>query len=371
MGGKDENQASGERTCLNKLAFSKLRVYLYNPHATTQADKEFNAAFARRFDRGSHRYINERMSSMLHLLNSSFKSIERKVRSWRRPPSKKSVWTFLAQNNYKGLLVDTPHGKFWVRPGDSAIGYALFTNGEFDFIDFSRLKNAISNGTINLPKDAIFLDVGANIGTHTIYALNSGLFSQAISFEPDPGNFQLLEMNIKANGLGDKCHLLNIALGADAGTAELELAEDNFGDHRIRRDESATSTDARYAEGNRETTSVRMETLDQTLSDLGVDPSRCFLHMDVQGFEPYVLQGAQNFLASCETIFTEFWPYGLSRSGGTDDFRALAEKHFSYFIDFGAGETHTRPINTLKDLFDRYAEGIGTTLLLTKAPSAP
>ncbi|MES1991681.1 MAG: FkbM family methyltransferase, partial [Pseudomonadota bacterium] len=231
------------------------------------------------------------------------KQVKEKLR--RRTPSAKVIWAQLAQHNCKAVMLDTPHGIFWTKPGDNAIGFSLFTNGEFDYADFSRLQAAISSGTLKLPQDAIFLDVGANIGTHTIYAMNSGLFSQAVCFEPDPENFKLLCLNIKENGYGDKCHLLNIALGAASGTAELELAADNFGDHRIRQNGQNATVENLYNEEERKTVSVRMETLDAALAELGIDPTRCFLHMDVQGFEPYVLQGATKFLASCKTVFTE------------------------------------------------------------------
>ncbi|MES1991060.1 MAG: hypothetical protein V4441_08930, partial [Pseudomonadota bacterium] len=63
---------------------------------------------------------------------------------------------------------------------------------------------------------------------------------------------------------------------------------------------------------------------------------------------------------------SEFWPYGMTRTGGVESFRAQAEAHFTHFIDFGAGETKKRPINTLGALFGTYVKGIGTTLLLTK-----
>ncbi|MDO8288333.1 MAG: FkbM family methyltransferase [Parvibaculum sp.] len=292
------------------------------------------------------------------------KRVLKKLR--RRTPSAKVIWAQLAQSNCKAVMLDTPHGFFWTKPGDSAIGFSLFANGEFDYADFSRLQAAISSGTLKLPQDAIFLDVGANIGTHTIYAMNSGLFAQAVCFEPDPENFRFLSLNIKENGYGEKCHLLNMALGGAAGTAELELAADNFGDHRIRQSGQGTGVENRYDEEKRKTVSVRMETLDSALAELGIDPAKCFLHMDVQGFEPYVLQGAPKFLASCKTIFTEFWPYGMARTGGIESFRAQAEAQFTHFIDFGAGETNAHAISGLGDLFKTYAEGIGTTLLLTK-----
>ena len=175
-------------------------------------------------------------------------------------------------------------------------------------------------------------------------------------------------MNIAENGYADRCHLFNVALGNEEGTAELELAADNFGDHRIRHKAHRRSIDNRYEEQNRKTVSVPMDTLDGALEKIGVAADTCFLHMDVQGFEPYVLQGATKFLASCQTIFTEFWPYGMARTGGTESFRLQTESVFPYFIDFGAGETQAQPISKLRDAFELYAEGIGTTLLMTKAP---
>jgi FkbM family methyltransferase len=303
-------------------------------------------------------------------LKNALKRLEQKLRPGRKPPSAKQVWASLAQYKCKALLVDTPHGAFWTKPGDSAIGFSLFANGEFDYADFSRLQTAISSGVVVLPDDAVFLDVGANIGTHTIYAMNSGLFAKAVCFEPDPENFRFLSMNIEENGYGDRCHLLNMALGGEAGTAELELAADNFGDHRIRASAQIADVADQYGENKRKTVAVRMDTLDASLAELGINPAKCFLHMDVQGFEPYVLEGARGFLASSRTIFTEFWPYGMRRTGGTGKFREEVETQFTHFIDFGAGETGTRPISALPDLFAKYAEGIGTTLLLTKERAA-
>ena len=306
---------------------------------------------------------------MFNQLEQRFKRFRNKVSPNRHALSPKLIWAQLSKSRCKAVLLDTPHGFFWTKPGDSAIGFSLFANGEFDFADFSRLRTAIEAGVVKLPPDPVFLDVGANIGTHTIYALNSGLFSRAVCFEPDPENFRFLTMNIAENGYADRCDLRNVALGSGAGVAELELAADNFGDHRIRHEAHKGSIDNRYDEQNRKTVSVPMETLDEALEKLGIAADACFLHMDVQGFEPYVLEGAKKFLDSCQTIFTEFWPYGMARTGGTESFRVQAENTFSYFIDFGAGKTNTQPISQLKNAFEHYEDGIGTTLLMTKSPT--
>lgn len=255
-------------------------------------------------------------------------------------------------------------------PGDAVIGFWLFSKGQFDFAEFSRLLEAVTTGrTAPLPKNAVFLDVGANIGTHTIYALNSGLFSRAVCFEPDASNFRLLSMNIAENGYADRCDLLNVALGDKAGDATLELSSMNSGDHRIRI-ANACAPRGRYNEDDRPTVPIKVQTLDGVLSDLNIDPASCFLHMDVQGFESHVLGGSKRFLATCRAAFTEFWPYGMDRTGGAQPFRDLASSHFTHFIDIGAGDGDRRPISSLDALFATHRSGFGTTILLLKSGHA-
>ena len=76
-------------------------------------------------------------------------------------------------------------------------------------------------------------DIGAHIGTHTIYALRSGRFDRAIAFEPEPRNARLLAMNLDANGLSDAVTVVPKAAGAAAGSAMLHLHPRNTGAHAI------------------------------------------------------------------------------------------------------------------------------------------
>src|SRR5262249_61322958 len=74
-----------------------------------------------------------------------------------------------------------------------------------------------------LPANAVFVDVGAHIGTHTIYALRTGRFARAIAFEPAPRNADLLVRNLEANGLSQAAVVVPKAAGAAAGAAVLPL----------------------------------------------------------------------------------------------------------------------------------------------------
>src|SRR5260370_39285156 len=84
-----------------------------------------------------------------------------------------------------------------------------------------------------LPANAVFVDVGAHIGTHTIYALRTGRFGRAVAFEPEPRNADLLARNLEANGLSHAAVIVPKAAGAAPGTAVLHLHPRNAGAHAI------------------------------------------------------------------------------------------------------------------------------------------
>lgn len=73
-----------------------------------------------------------------------------------------------------------------------------------------------------LPRGLLtIVDLGANIGLSTIALLREFPLARAVAVEPDPGNFQLLEENLRAAGLEDRCCTIQGFVGAAAGFAEL------------------------------------------------------------------------------------------------------------------------------------------------------
>jgi FkbM family methyltransferase len=84
-----------------------------------------------------------------------------------------------------------------------------------------------------LDANTLFVDIGAHIGTHTIYALRTGRFGRAVAFEPEPRNARLLAMNIAENGLSQAVTVVRKAAGAAKGEAMLHLHPRNTGAHAI------------------------------------------------------------------------------------------------------------------------------------------
>ena len=91
------------------------------------------------------------------------------------------------KRNLQSKLTDTVYGKMLVYTDDPTIGRSLDLYGEYCQAEIELLKS-LSN------KDTWFVDIGANIGTHTIPL--SYNVERVLAFEPDDANFDLLSKNV-------------------------------------------------------------------------------------------------------------------------------------------------------------------------------
>lgn len=215
------------------------------------------------------------------------------------------------------VMARTVHGPMVVRETDAVIGRSLSEQGFFEENLLTEVVRYLRKNHAFYPR--LFVDIGANIGTHILQALRDGCFSTGVAVEMDPENFSLLECNTRLNLTGQRPLLINTAVGEKAGTARMERSPDNHGDHRIRG--TLRPTTDKYGEQVRSTIDVPLITLDQ----LEVDQSLKFdvstlLWIDTQGYEGHVLEGAQRILhrprGERPMVVLEFWPYGLDRVDG-------------------------------------------------------
>ena len=91
------------------------------------------------------------------------------------------------QTNLKLHLTETKYGKMLIFSDDPTIGRSLDLYGEYCQPEIELLKS-LSN------KNTWFVDIGANIGTHTIPM--SFHVDRVIAFEPDIENYSLLGKNV-------------------------------------------------------------------------------------------------------------------------------------------------------------------------------
>lgn len=154
-----------------------------------------------------------------------------------------------------------------------------------DTIDFWMLWKGYEEGIFTeldkrvKPNDT-FVDVGANIGTYSVTMAKKGL--QVYSFEPIRSNFDVLERNISDNGSKESVIAYNLALGDKARTAEIIYNPREHGEGSLVQD---------IPGGVKEEVNVKK------LDDLSIKPrNKCFMKIDVEGFEYQVLLGAENFI---------------------------------------------------------------------------
>jgi FkbM family methyltransferase len=75
---------------------------------------------------------------------------------------------------------------------------------------------------------ATILDVGASIGTFSVYAGTGARAVRIFSYEPMPDYFSLMQQNIRRNQLDDRVKCFNCGVAADAGTRQLTVESATF-----------------------------------------------------------------------------------------------------------------------------------------------
>jgi len=111
----------------------------------------------------------------------------------------------------------------------------IFAAGTYSFSDFILTLELLRLHNVYPENPTLLIDIGANIGQICIVAVARHYSKRAIAIEPEPQNCRLLRANIALNGLTETISVHEAACGMfDNETLNLELSEDNLGDHRIR-----------------------------------------------------------------------------------------------------------------------------------------
>ncbi len=253
------------------------------------------------------------------------------------------------------------------------ISLQLYTKGQFEkdladeVLPIVRRLSGLSKG------QGILLDIGANNGVISIGMLTNGEMESAIAIEPEPGNFQRLTKNIAHNHLENRITSLNRALSDRKGSLTFELSKTNFGDHRVRNGEAHSASGDRYGEAGRTVISVDAERLDDVISRLPAETQSkiALIWMDVQGYEGYVLSGGPNFLSTGIPVCSEVWPYGIKRSGMSEEtFCNLIQQHWTHYWLRRKNGFVRYPISIFPTLFQELGyDGASENVLLTKERS--
>lgn len=136
--------------------------------------------------------------------------------------------------------------------------------------------------TRHLESDDIFWDVGAAVGTYSVFT--SELVDEVVAFEPEPGNLRRLRENCALNGQKN-IQAMRFALSDDSGTTYLK-----------RRDGIGNGAHSVSADGDLEIDLVRGEE---------ISPAPDVIKIDVEGHEMHALRGLGGHLEDARTIIVE------------------------------------------------------------------
>jgi FkbM family methyltransferase len=84
-----------------------------------------------------------------------------------------------------------------------------------------------------VPKSGVVFDVGAHIGTFSLYAVKFLKARKVYSFEPCPENFAILNANVQSNHLDATIKPIQKAIFGETGSRALFLSEKNDGMHSL------------------------------------------------------------------------------------------------------------------------------------------
>ncbi len=156
------------------------------------------------------------------------------------------------------------------------------------------------------------VDVGANIGTFSLYQAMVKHAEQVVAFEPSPNTFSRLAKNVEINGLKN-VRILNVAVGDKSGFLSFTEGRMSINSH-VRES------------GTLKVPCVRLD------DELTTFPSVDILKIDTEGYEIPVLRGASETLKKTQRIVFELhypgereeiesiiFPFGFSLARAHDD----------------------------------------------------
>lgn len=260
-----------------------------------------------------------------------------------RPQTKEAFFNYEPND----LMIAQDKETFVVVSHDMAIAHPLFMHGESDL---SKLVHAL--GLLDTDIDVLW-DIGANIGSICIPAVNRGLVKRAVAFEPEERLHRLLKVNAILNGVDALIECHRVALGDADGTAALMVGEGNTGDYRIA---GRMLDDDSMGENDRRTEMVTVRTMDDFASSF--ESERTLIFMDIQGYEGIALRGASQLLANSPPLVCEFWPYAMKRLDSYPPFREAVCTRYLGFANLSAPEEGFRELDArvLDDLYEQVGE---------------
>ncbi len=202
------------------------------------------------------------------------------------------------------------------------LGYWISTNIILDGIYEGSQLDALARFAFRqLDRATTALDIGANIGNHTVYL--AGYFSRVVAFEPNPRVADLLRANVM--GLEGTVDVVSLGLSDKPGTLNIAIHEGNLGGSRVTRGPGDTTTE--------------VKTLDSLTTSHDLH-NILFIKIDVEEHKDWVIAGAGAPLREHQPVIALEGFYAMDPARGHRVSRLLADRGYRYY--FGLPDTKRR-----------------------------
>lgn len=196
----------------------------------------------------------------------------------------------------------------------------IVLNRKFGFVDMRIFRDGIYEKEIvddlynELNPTKNFIDIGANIGQHSL--LLAPYSKNVYSFEPIPAVFNQFKESVTLNKI-QNLHIYNTAIGEKKDVQPFNYVPNHAG----------TSSFVERDDPNPNIITVQIDTLKNVLGDVKMD----VIKLDVEGYESVVILGnKEKILKDKPVIFMEYNPDWIEKEGS-----AKTEEVFNFFLGNG------------------------------------
>lgn len=225
-----------------------------------------------------------------YLPNKLYFLIYKIFKKVRRTPqtAKLEKQTFFTKRGKYVFVLDDIKFDMVLDPDNGGVDSEIYADGVYEPEILTIIKDSLKS-------ESIFVDIGANIGQHSLFA--SRFAKKVYSFEPIGKIYQQFMESISLNGF-DNIQVQNYALGNQEITLPIYGNANNMGAS------SVVST-----ENRKKIQDIEVKRFDDVSEALGIERVN-FIKIDVEGYEFDVLLGAKQSIQKFHPILLiEFSPY--------------------------------------------------------------
>lgn len=235
--------------------------------------------------------------------------------------------SFVKEGVYDFKLDDTTF-KIFLNPNNGTVDYDIFANRSFEGDILKLLRS-------ELCKDDVFLDIGANIGQHSLYA--SHFCKHVYSFEPITRIYNQFTRSIFVNDILN-ISPYNYALGKAKEIIPIWSTPLNMG-----------ASSLLYSKDKTLEQNIKVLRLDDVYESLGIERVD-IMKIDVEGYEYNVLLGAEGLIAKFKPkILIEFIEYNNEDTGKRQEIYELLKRNGYHDIyDVGSEGGRFVKVNSLE-----------------------